>query len=80
MKNIDKFTHQSRIAYFSMEVALQNEIPSYAGGLGILAGDTIRSAVDLDLPFVTVTLASRAGHFEVRPVKALKLATPPLSH
>jgi len=63
MFEIDDFIHGPRIAYFSMEIALQNEIPTYAGGLGILAGDTIRSAADLDLPMVTVSLASRAGYF-----------------
>ena len=59
----DDFVHEPRIAYFSMEIALRNEIPTYAGGLGILAGDTIRSAADLELPMVTVSLASRAGYF-----------------
>lgn len=54
---------ESRIAYFSMEIALRNKIPTYSGGLGILAGDTVRAAADLDLPLVTVSLASRAGYF-----------------
>lgn len=63
MVELDDFTHEPRIAYFTMEIALQNEIPTYSGGLGILAGDTIRSAADLDLPMVTVSLASRAGYF-----------------
>ena len=61
---LDEFIHQPRIAYFTMEVALQNDIPTYAGGLGILAGDTVRSAADLELPLVTVTLVSRAGYFK----------------
>jgi starch phosphorylase len=47
-----------------MEIALRNEIPTYGGGLGILAGDTIRAAADLDLPMVSVTLVSRAGYFK----------------
>jgi starch phosphorylase len=59
----DEFIHEPRIAYFSMEIALRSEIPTYAGGLGILAGDTVRSAADLGLPFVGVTLVSRAGYF-----------------
>jgi len=63
MFEIDEFTREPRIAYFSMEIALQNEIHTYSGGLGILAGDTIRSAADLDLPMVTVSLVSRAGYF-----------------
>ncbi len=60
---LDEFVHQPRIAYFSMEIALQDDIPTYSGGLGVLAGDTIRSAVDLELPLVGVTLISRAGYF-----------------
>jgi len=63
MFELDDFTREPRIAYFSMEIALQKEIPTYAGGLGILAGDTIRSAADLELPMVTVSLVSRAGYF-----------------
>src|SRR5512142_1251656 len=46
-----------------MEIALRSEIPTYAGGLGVLAGDTLRSAADLGLPLVAVTLVSRAGYF-----------------
>lgn len=60
---LDEFIHQPRIAYFSMEIALRSEIPTYAGGLGILAGDTVRSATDLELPMVAVSLVSRAGYF-----------------
>jgi starch phosphorylase len=60
---LDEFIHEPRVAYFSMEIALRNEIPTYAGGLGILAGDTVRSATDLDLPMVAVSLVSRAGYF-----------------
>ncbi|MCF6355712.1 MAG: alpha-glucan family phosphorylase [Candidatus Polarisedimenticolaceae bacterium] len=63
MSALDKFTYEPRIAYFSMEIALQNEIPTYSGGLGVLAGDTMRSATDLELPVVAVTLVSRAGYF-----------------
>ena len=60
---LEEFIHQSRIAYFSMEIALRNEIPTYAGGLGVLAGDTLRSSTDLDLSMVAVSLISRAGFF-----------------
>ncbi len=60
---LDEFIHEPRIAYFSMEIALRNEIQTYAGGLGMLAGDTMRSANDLDLPMVAVSLMSRAGYF-----------------
>jgi starch phosphorylase len=51
------------IAYFSMEIALQAEIPTYSGGLGVLAGDTIRAAADLTVPMIGVTLAHRKGYF-----------------
>jgi len=51
------------VAYFSMEIGLDAEIPTYAGGLGVLAGDTLRSAADLELPVVGVTLLYRKGYF-----------------
>jgi starch phosphorylase len=51
------------IAYFSMEIALEPSMPTYSGGLGMLAGDTIRSAADLRLPMVAVTLLHRKGYF-----------------
>jgi glycogen phosphorylase len=51
------------VAYFSMEIAVVPEIPTYSGGLGILAGDTLRAAADLGLPLVGVTLAHRKGYF-----------------
>lgn len=60
---LDEFLEEARVAYFSMEIALRSEIPTYAGGLGVLAGDTLRSAADLSLPLVGVTLVSRAGSF-----------------
>jgi glucan phosphorylase len=49
------------IAYFSMEIALDPAMPTYCGGLGVLAGDTIRSAADLKVPMVAVTLLHRRG-------------------
>jgi starch phosphorylase len=52
-----------RIAYFSMEIGLASHIPTYSGGLGVLAGDTLRSAADLGLPMVGVTLIYRKGYF-----------------
>jgi glycogen phosphorylase len=54
------------IAYFSMEIALENAMPSYSGGLGILAGDTIRAAADLRVPMVAVSLLYRKGYFTQR--------------
>jgi starch phosphorylase len=51
------------VAYFSMEIALENQIPTYSGGLGVLAGDTIRAAADIRLPMVAVSLLYRKGYF-----------------
>ena len=51
------------IAYFSMEIGLDPGMPTYSGGLGILAGDTIRSAANLKVPMVVVTLLHRKGYF-----------------
>jgi starch phosphorylase len=59
---LEEFLHAPRVAYFSMEIALRSDIPTYTGGLGILAGDTIRSAADLGLPLVAVSLVSQSGH------------------
>jgi len=58
-----KKTITPRVAYFSMEIALEPDVPTYSGGLGILAGDTLRSAADLGTPVVAVTLAYRKGYF-----------------
>ena len=54
------------VAYFSMEIALEPRMPTYAGGLGVLAGDTLRSAADLEVPMVGVTLLHRSGYFYQR--------------
>jgi starch phosphorylase len=62
----DALRTDARVAYFSMEIALESEIPTYAGGLGILAGDLLRSAADLGLPMIGVTLAHRRGYFRQR--------------
>jgi len=52
-----------RVAYFSMEIALHSAIPTYSGGLGVLAGDMMRSAADLGVSLIGVTLVSRHGYF-----------------
>ncbi|HEY8441428.1 MAG TPA: alpha-glucan family phosphorylase, partial [Xanthobacteraceae bacterium] len=62
MIDLTPYLRGTRIAYFSMEVGLRPEIHTYSGGLGILAGDAARSAADLGLPMVFVTLASRSGY------------------
>jgi starch phosphorylase len=59
-----EFIKEPKIAYFSMEIGVIHEIHTYSGGLGVLAGDTIRSAADLKLPMVAVTLVSKKGYFE----------------
>lgn len=55
--------NEANIAYFSMEIGLSNDIPTYSGGLGVLAGDTIKSSADLKIPLVAVTLISKKGYF-----------------
>lgn len=54
------------IAYFSMEIGIDNRIPTFCGGLGVLAGDTISSAADLRIPLIAFTLLYRKGYFEQR--------------
>jgi starch phosphorylase len=58
----DVLLRRAHIAYFSMEIALRAEIHTYAGGLGVLAGDTARTCADLELPVVFVSLISRSGY------------------
>ena len=54
---------QILVAYFSMEVGIESDIPTYAGGLGILAGDTLRSFADLNVPVIGVSLLYWKGSF-----------------
>jgi starch phosphorylase len=51
------------IAYFSMEFGVAEVLPNYSGGLGILAGDHLKSASDLGLPLIAVGLYYRSGYF-----------------
>jgi starch phosphorylase len=53
-----------RVAYFSAEFSLTKCSPNYAGGLGILAGDHLKSASDLRVPLVGVGLLYQGGHFQ----------------
>src|SRR6266702_7257695 len=62
MIELTRYLRSIRIAYFSMEIGIRVEMHTYSGGLGILAGDAARSAADLGLPMVFVTLASRSGY------------------
>jgi starch phosphorylase len=63
---IESSTVSPTIAYFSMEIGLDPEIPTYSGGLGVLAGDSLRAAADLRLPMVGITLVHRKGYFRQR--------------
>lgn len=63
LDQIDELTKEPKIAYFSMEIGVHNDIPTYSGGLGVLAGDTVRSAADLMLPMVAVTILCKKGYF-----------------
>ena len=55
--------NEQTVAYFSMEIAVDPAVPTYSGGLGVLAGDTVRSAADLKVPMLGVTLLYRMGYF-----------------
>jgi glycogen phosphorylase len=65
MSILEKYTKNgSKIAYFSMEIGLRDDIPTFSGGLGILAGDTIKSSADLNLPLIAVSLIYHKGYFK----------------
>jgi len=57
------FVDDHKVAYFSMEIGIANDIPTYSGGLGILAGDIVKSSADLRLQMIALTLVSRKGYF-----------------
>jgi starch phosphorylase len=57
---------KAMIAYFSMEFGFHESIQIYSGGLGVLAGDHLKSASDLDLPLVAVGMLFREGYFHQR--------------
>jgi starch phosphorylase len=63
---IFKEIRPNHVAYFSMEIGLDGAMPTYSGGLGILAGDTLRAAADLGLPMIGVTLLHSNGYFRQR--------------
>ncbi|MCU0532369.1 MAG: alpha-glucan family phosphorylase [Hydrococcus sp. Prado102] len=60
----DEAKENRRIAYFSMEVGIGSTMPTYSGGLGILAGDTLKSCADLRVPIIGVSLLYRKGYFD----------------
>lgn len=55
--------HKITVAYFSMEIMLESDIPTYAGGLGVLAGDLLRSCADMEVPAVGITLVYSGSTF-----------------
>ena len=58
------FVEGDRVAYFSMEIGINSNMPTYSGGLGVLAGDVIRSSADLRIPLIAVTLVSKKGYLK----------------
>ncbi|MGA2310434.1 MAG: alpha-glucan family phosphorylase [Candidatus Bathyarchaeia archaeon] len=58
------FIEGPKVAYFSMEIGAKSDMPTYSGGLGVLAGDVIRSSADLRIPLIAVTLVSRKGYLK----------------
>ena len=63
-RSFDEAQKHRRMAYFSMEVAVGSSMPTYSGGLGVLAGDTLKSCADLRVPVVGVSLLFRKGYFD----------------
>jgi starch phosphorylase len=59
----EELKNNTTVAYISMEIGVDSNIPTYSGGLGILSGDTIRSAADLELPMVGICLCYSSGYF-----------------
>jgi glycogen phosphorylase len=54
----------AKVAYFSMEIAVASDVPTYAGGLGVLAGDLLRAAADLRVPMIGISLIHRMGYLD----------------
>lgn len=64
LKDLSPITPEHPVAYFSMEFGLHESLPLYSGGLGILSGDHIKSASDLNIPLVGVGLLYKNGYFK----------------
>lgn len=58
-----KITAESPVAYFCAEYGVHNSLPIYSGGLGILAGDHLKSASDMNVPLIAIGLFYRFGYF-----------------
>ncbi len=63
LKLSSRVTAQTPVAYFCAEYGVHSSLPLYSGGLGILAGDHLKSASDLNLPLVAIGLFYRFGYF-----------------
>jgi starch phosphorylase len=61
---MSSFVEGAKVAYFSMEIGMKSDMPTYSGGLGVLAGDVIRSSADLRMPLIAVTLVSKKGYLK----------------
>ena len=59
----DNLKNDTKVAYISMEIGIDSNIPTYSGGLGVLSGDTVRSAADLEIPMVGICLCYSSGYF-----------------
>jgi len=62
-QDFGKISTENPVAYFCAEYGVHNSLPNYSGGLGILAGDHLKSASDLNIPLVAVGLLYRYGYF-----------------
>lgn len=65
-----------KYAYFSMEVGLTSKIPTYSGGLGVLAGDTLKAAADDHFPMIGVTLLTEHGYFYQKIIEGIQSEEP----
>ena len=54
----------NQIAYFSAEIGISSNLPTYSGGLGVLAGDHIKSSSDLGINMVAISLLYKEGYFK----------------
>ena len=59
----EELKNNTLVAYISMEIGIESSIPTYSGGLGVLSGDTMRSAADLGIPMVAICLCYSSGYF-----------------
>src|SRR5947209_3005343 len=62
----ERLVETAEVAYFCAEYGVHNSLPNYSGGLGILAGDHLKSASDLNVPLVAIGLLYRYGYFRQR--------------